>query len=299
MIDRPSIIITSLGRTGTKFFFVLFKEIIPGCSSFHEPDIVQYFGTKNNPIKPFIARVRDAGIYNMVFLKLLGKWSLIKISDARLRGDISKEQAIKEVLRQRTGFVNSKPGNIYVESNAGYYGLLPVLNKVYTHHRAIYIIRDGREWVSSAMSVKELYGKKGLRKIFSHRMPSASEFPDDALYGHWHSATRFEKLCWAWSKLNSYALNTIAENPCARIFHFEEIFSKKGEYQVLNNLVTFATSLPGLDPARIGKTDGWLGHKIHESSNEFPAWENWTRDQKRQFEQICGPLMKELGYTLK
>jgi len=298
MIDRPSIIITSLGRTGTKFFSLLFKEIIPGCSSFHEPDIVQYFGA-NNRIELFITRVRDAGIYNMVFLKLLGKWSLIKISDARLRGDLSEKQAIKEVLRQRTGFVNSKPGNVYVESNAGYYGLIPILNKVYTHHRAVYIIRDGREWVSSEMNVKELYGKKGLRKIFSHKMPSALEFPTDPLYRRWQSTSRFEKLCWAWSKLNGYALNTIAENPCARIFHFEKIFSKKGEYQVLNDLLTFATSLPGIDPEHIGKTDGWLDRKIHESPNEFPAWEKWPTDQKRQFEQICGPLMEELGYAFK
>ena len=187
MIDRPSIIISSLGRTGTKFFSLLFKEIIPDCNSFHEPDIVQYFGT-NNHIKPFIRRVKDAGIYNMVFLKLLGKWSLIKVSDARLRGDISEDKVIKEVLRQRAGFVNSKPGSVYVESNAGYYGLIPILDKVYTYHRAVYIIRDGREWVSSAMNVGELYGKKGLiRKIFGHKMPSASEFPTDPLYRRWQS----------------------------------------------------------------------------------------------------------------
>jgi hypothetical protein len=296
MIDKPSIIVTSLGRTGTKFFSLLFKEIIPDCSSFHEPDIIQYFGTSNNRIKPFIARVRDAGIYNMVFLKLLGKWSLIKVSDARLREDVSEEQAIKEVLWQRTGFINSKPGNIYVESNAGYYGLIPILNKVYTHHRAIYIVRDGREWVSSAMNVGELYGKKGLRKIFSHKVPSASEFPNDPLYERWQSISQFEKLCWAWAKLNGYALNAIVKNPYAHMFHFEEIFSKNKSYQVLNDLVTFATSLPGIEPKHIGKTDGWLDRKIHESSNEFQAWKKWTIDQRSQFGKICGPLMEELGY---
>lgn len=298
MIGKPSVVITSLGRTGTKFFSLLFKEIIPDCSSLHEPDIIQYFGT-NHRIKSFIAQVKDAGIYNMIFLKLIGKWGLIKVSDARLREDINDEQAVKEVLRQRIGFVNSQPGSIYVESNVGYYGLISILNKVYTHHRVIYIIRDGRGWVSSEMNVRELYGKKGLRKIVSHKMPSASEFPNDPLCECWQSASRFEKLCWAWSKLNGYALNTIAENPCARIFRFEEIFSKEGEYQVLNDLVTFAISLPGIDPRRIGKTDGWLDRKVHESSNEFPAWEKWTTDQKRQFEQICGPLMEELGYALK
>lgn len=298
MINKPSIIITSLGRTGTKFFSVLFKEIIPDCSAFHEPDIVQYFGT-NNRIKSFMSRVKDAGIYNMIFLKLLGKWSLIKVSDARLRGVISKEQAIKEVLRQRINFINSKPGNIYVESNAGYYGLIPILNKVYTCHRAIYIIRDGREWVSSAMNVAELYGKKGLRKIFAHQMPSAHEFPTDPLYERWHFTSRFEKLCWAWSKLNEYALSTLAENPNTRMFHFEEIFSKKGSYRALNDLVTFATSIPSIEPKHIGTTDGWLERKIHKSSNEYSPWKDWSTDQKHQFEQICGSLMDQLGYVFR
>ena len=296
MIDKPAIIVTSLGRTGTKFFSLLFKEIIPDCNSFHEPDIVQYFGTKNR-IQPFITRLKDAGVYNMVFLKLLGRWGLIRLSDARLRGDISEDDAIKEVLKQRTNFVSSKPGSIYVESNAGYYGLLSILNGVYTHHRAIYIIRDGRDWVSSAMKVKELYAKRGIRGIFAHNMPTASEFQADPLYLRWKSRSRFEKLCWAWAKLNGYALDSIAQNPNARMFYFEQIFSDESGYRVLNDLVTFATLLPSINKERLGKTDGWLDHKIHGSSNEYTGWENWTLEQKIQFEQICGPLMKKLGYV--
>jgi hypothetical protein len=296
MIDRSSIIVTSLGRTGTKFFSFLFKEIIPDCSSFHEPDIVQYFGT-NDRIKPFLAQVKDAGIYNMIFLKSLGRWSLIQVSDARLRGSLSEADAIKKVLKQRINFINSKPGKVYVESNAGYYGLIPILMKVYKFHRAIYIIRDGRGWVSSAMKVEELYGKKGLRKLFAHKMPSAAEFPTDPLSERWHTISRFEKLCWAWSKLNRYALSTLPENPHARTFRFEDIFLKKEKYEVLQDVVTFATDLPDIDPKQIGKIDGWLDRKIHESSNEVPGWEHWTTAQKNQFEQICGPLMNELGYA--
>jgi len=296
MIKRPSIIVTSLGRTGTKFFSVLFKDIIPHCDSFHEPDIVQTFGTQDH-ISPFIQRVKDAGVYNMVFLKLLGKWSLISISDARLRGELSKQQAANEVLRQRAGFVNSKTGSVYVETNAGYYGLIDVLNGVYENHRLVFIVRDGREWVSSEMNVKELYAKKGLRKLLSHKMPAAAQFPGDPLSTSWQTISRFEKLCWAWAKLNEYALSTISKNPQARLFHFEEIFRAETRYQTLNELVSFATSMPGIEHQLIGSTVGRLEQKIHQSSNEFPAWEKWSVDQKRHFEKICGPLMEKAGYT--
>jgi len=296
MIERPSIVITSLGRTGTTFFSFLFEKIIQDCDSFHEPDIVQYFGTPDR-VGTFIKRVRDAGIYNMVFLKLLGKWSLIQLSDARLRGELDDKNATREVLRQRANFVASKSGSVYVESNAGYYGLLDILKNVYRHHKAIYLIRDGREWVSSAMNVEELYGKKGLRKFLGHKMPSALEFPADPLYEKWHYLSRFEKLCWAWARLNQYALKTILANSHARVFQFEKIFTGKDKYEYLDQVVKFATSIPGINVELLGSTEGWLERKINQSSTNFPAWENWSKDQKRQFEEICGPLMEDQGYS--
>ena len=47
MIEKPTIIITSIGRTGTKFFGDLFREIIPDSTSLHEPDflkVIRYRG---------------------------------------------------------------------------------------------------------------------------------------------------------------------------------------------------------------------------------------------------------------
>lgn len=296
MIEKPSIIVTSLGRTGTTFFSRLFGEIIPGCDSFHEPDIVQYFGARDR-IRPFLERVRDAGIYNMVILKALGKWSLIKLSDARARGELSEQDASRELVRQRRGFVNSKRGTVYVESNAGYYGLIDILKNAYAQHRAIFLVRDGRDWVSSSMNVGELYGRKGLRKMLAHKMPAASEFPGDPLAGRWESLSRFEKLCWAWARLNAYAVDSAEKNPCARVFHFEDIFSGADRYRALEDLVAFATAVPGIDAGRVGSTQGWLERRINESSNAFPAWQSWTEEHRGAFEQICGPLMQRLGYT--
>ena len=48
MIKKPTVIITSLGRTGTQFFSTFFGQVLPDCTSLHEPDIwniVQYRGT--------------------------------------------------------------------------------------------------------------------------------------------------------------------------------------------------------------------------------------------------------------
>jgi hypothetical protein len=82
------------------------------------------------------------------------------------------------------------------------------------------------------------------------------------------------------------------------VFRFEEIFLGEERYEYLGDLVTFATSLPSIDPERIGRTDGWLERKTHMSSYQFPHWKGWTANQKTQFEDICGSLMRKLGYEL-
>jgi hypothetical protein len=159
MIEKPSILITSLGRTGTQFFSLLFKDVVPDCDSFHEPDIVQFAGITNR-IDSFIRRVKDAGIYNMVFLKLLGKWSLIKLSDHRIKGELDNVKASQDLHQQRVKFVQSKKGKVYIEASVGYYGLLDIMPKVFSQHKAIYIVRDGREWVRSTLNWGEIFGKK-------------------------------------------------------------------------------------------------------------------------------------------
>lgn len=294
---KPTILITSLGRTGTEFFAKLFADIIPGCTSLHEPDIVQVVGIENK-VEHFIQQTRRAGIRRMLFLKALGQWTLVKLSDARFLGSLNDQLAAKKLHDQRMDFVSKLPGSIYVESNIGYYGLLDVIPNVFANHAAVYVVRDGRNWIRSAMNWGEAYGKKGLRKLISHKWPTASDVPGDHYAKNWDTLSRFEQLCWAWSRLNEYALNTVSKNPQARVFCFEKIFLGEERYQYLNDLVTFATSLPGIDPESIDRTDGWLERKIHMSSNQFPGWEKWTTEQKHQFEQICGPLMEKLGYTL-
>jgi len=298
MIDKPSILITSLGRTGTQFFSILFRDILPDCDSFHEPDVVQYAGVENR-IKPFLNRVRNAGIYNMVFLKLIGKWSLVRLSDGRLKGELNDIEASKDLHRQRAKFIQSKKRKVYVESNIGYYGLLDLLPNVFSQHRAIFIVRDGRDWVRSTFNWGEIFGKKGGRAIFSHKWPTAKDFPDSPYAEQWQSLSRFQKICWVWSRLNQYALNTVEKNPNARVFYFEKIFSGEQKYTHLKDLIDFAVDLPGISVTQLDKTDGWLKKRVHMSSKDFPAWENWTPEHKDQFQQMCEPLMKKLGYKIE
>ncbi len=294
MIDRPAIIITSLGRTGTTFFASLFGKIIPGANSFHEPDIYQFY-TKDR-WGYFVERLKNAGFTNMVIKKLLGKWSMIKLSDMRVTGELTYNQAVKEVSDQRNDFVRTKNGSVYIESNAGYYGLVDILSGVYRQHKAIYLVRDGREWISSALKVGELYANRGIRDLIAHQMPTAAQVPGDPYASSWDNSNRFFKLCWAWSTLNGYAISMVEKNPNARLVKFEDVFTGDQKYQKLDELVKFATDMPALENIKMGTTQGWLEKKINQSDNNAGSWKGWTSEEKKQFETICGPLMAKIGY---
>jgi hypothetical protein len=296
-IEKNVIIITSLGRTGTDFFAKLYSAILPDAIAVHEPDIFQNTGIQNK-WGDYLQRVRRAGVWHAVVLKALGKWTLVKISDEKLLGSLSPTQAALALLEQRRSFVKNMPGSIYVESNIGYYGLLDITPQVFENHKAVFIIRDGRDWVRSHMNWGEFYGKKGLRKLISHNWPPASALPLDPYAKIWDALSRFEKLCWAWARLNKYALETLAGNPHVRVFQFEQIFSEEGRYRTLNNLVEFTTKQPGVDPAKIGDVSGWLERPTHQSRDGFPAWEGWTREQQNFFKEVCGALMEETGYQI-
>ncbi|MCZ2126845.1 MAG: hypothetical protein LC099_03615 [Anaerolineales bacterium] len=295
MIQKPSILITSLGRTGTEFFGNFFADILPDSTSLHEPDIFQNTGV-DNKWRHYFQQVRQAGLWRMGILKALGKWTLVNLSDDRFRNRISLEHAAKELLDQRAAFIRSQRGSIYVEANIGYYGLLDVTSDVFQSHRAVFILRDGRDWVRSHMNWGEFYGKHGIRKFISHNWPSANQIDGDPYAEQWEEMTRFERLCWAWTRLNEFALKTLEGNANARVFRFEEIFLAKERYQTLNELVSFVSNQPAIDAAMIKPIDGWLERRSHQSSAAFPAWAGWSQEHKRIFLTHCEELSSKLGY---
>ncbi len=297
MIEKPSILITSIGRTGTEFFARLFGEIVPNSTSLHEPDVIKFAGVESNT-RHLFRQIQIAGIWRLFVLKTLGKWSIVKLSDLRLRGQLSSEDAARSLGKQRTGFIREVPGSIYIESNLGYYGLLDITPAVFCEHRVIYLVRDGRDWVRSMLDWNVLYRSETSTNSIGHVWPAATDLPGNPYADAWHRFSRFEKLCWAWATLNSYAIDSLSKNQDARLFRFEQVFSGPQRYESLNELVHFATDLHGLDASSIGQTDGWLERKIHGSSGKSPAPEAWTATQKRQFAEICGPLMERLGYDL-
>lgn len=297
MIEKPTIVITSLGRTGTKFFAELFNDIIPTSTSLHEPDILNFSLKKGKGIKYLKKQIKESGASNLIIKKAFGQWSLVKTSDKRFLKTINFDTVKKDLIRQRKNFISTCKGSYYIESNVGYYGLLDILPYVFSRHKAVYIVRDGREWVASNMKWGEMYGKGRLRKIFAHNWPEAKDVADDEYHDKWREMNRFEKLCWAWHKLNAFAIKNAENNPYAKWIRFEDVFISRDRYENLEKLVRFLTDMPD---KKIPWTsiNGFLDKRIHQSSGYYPEWNKWQPSQQKIFQEICGDLMCKLGYEM-
>ena len=281
------IIVTSGGRTGTKFFSNLFREIIDGCISVHEPETINLknLGHTLDVIKRF-------GLFAPTIKKITGNWGITSISNKKIRNEITSEEAILLLLDERKDFINSFSENIYVESSYHYFGLIDILPNVFKNHRLVYLVRDGREWVRSHMN-REWYTTKNIPSIFRTIL---TPDPKDKYYKKWNSMSRFEKICWAWVKINKSALEGLKKNPNAKLFYFEDIFNSNQKYENLKKLVDFATFFSDFK-VNYKTIDDKLEKKVNMPNEyKFPIWKNWSNEQKKQFNAICGPLMSKLGY---
>ena len=297
MIPKPVVVVTSLGRTGTLYWARMFGEVFPNGTSLHEPDILTFNPKQGKGLKFFLHQIEESGFMNKVVKKGVGRFSLIELSDARVRGRLSGERLLKKVRLQRSGFVLSRPGPVYCEASTAYYGLLDLLPRIFARHRAAFIVRDGREWVRSWMNWGKdggMYSKGPIRRLIAHTWPGAGDLPQDRFHRQWTNMDRFEKICWGWSRLNRYGIEAARKNPSARVVRFEDLFRGEGAVERLEEFIAWMADLPGLTPV-IPPAEK-LKKKVHDSRGEFPAYEDWSPRQRAGFDDICGDLMRELGY---
>jgi hypothetical protein len=284
-IGKPTIIISSIGRTGTNFFAEVLGQLLENATALHEPDVLTWGKAKG--ARDVVRQVRNIGARHLA-RKVKGQWSLVRVSDRRLKGEITSQEAAAELRHQREEYVASKPGRAYVESSIGYYGLMDVLPEVFEDHRAVYIIRDARDWVRSAYTWGEMYGKSGLGKLLGHSWPRADEIPNNPYAEKWPVMDRFERVCWAWRYLNSFAIGLAQKNPNAKVYRFEDIFTTSPKDSKLIELLDFATDLKsGKLEYDKDKALELLGSKVNQSEGGFPEYGEWTEWQREVFRSIC------------
>ena len=296
MITKPSIIITSLGRTGTTFFPDFSNDYFTNITALHEPGRI---GIAKGRFKEIASAIKFYG-FKFAVIQKFTKNNLRSLSQKILENKISHNEAANQLLKLRQKFIESFNTDYYLESSYHYQGLLPIIPKIFSNYKIIYIVRDPRDWVRSAINFRWLYSVSDLHYLLGNRITPKS-VNDQKYINKWKKFNQFQKLCWAWQYINKTAKNIIRQDDNARLIRFEDIFvsDQKVEnfYELINYLADFPNIPLNLPNNLKEKIQLALAKKINQPKTyAFPQWTKWSNKQAKNLHCICGDLMKNLGY---
>lgn len=220
-----------------------------------------------------------------------------------------------EVLDERLAPKAQDPSRVFVEKNITYGPFLHLLAQRYDA-KIIYVIRDGRDVVSSWMAWNQghygtAYREHALREGFSAaairnslalslnrdvndlahpRPPHGAHFPLDWIRTSW-----IHKFSYMWSIQNSWHLNSfLATDPRARVVVRTGQSGARSAAAVAD-----ALGLPMDDQA-------WESTFLRGSNSlssrlphvrAYPRFPQWTEDHQQEFIDVAQPLMHALGYA--
>ncbi len=262
-------IFVSTGRTGTHFMSHLFNDKFEKTFAVHEPDI---------------------NIYDLNINYLKGK---VKDDHCRKMIDFFRKDVRKTI--NKSNAVN------YIESNLELSFLIPVLKDYFKNFKVIHVVRNPKDVVRSYYS-REAYGKwVGWVPFMSDKDPrdrlNAGIFPEDPYSSQWQNIDRFEKICWYWNKYNELIERNIENDVSYIRVSFEDLFKRK-DVSEWNRMIEFME----LQPYKEKNLDV-VEYMLEQKSNDVKKfkigkYQDWSDDQKKILEEICGERMKNYGYQI-
>ena len=283
--------ITSGGRTGTKFFGDLLCQMIPVAFSVHEPDVL------NRLDKHFLRQLRIFGFYQMVLGRIAGKTGIRNLSQNYLARKIGLDQLSISISNQRQKYYDLIDQDLIIESYSGWYGCVPAIRQLFKNYKLLVVARNPKDWVRSNMNWGTMYGRRDwVSKLGLGRL-NPKLVRDKQYQAQWESFSRFHKLCWAWKTIYETLLDSIKDDPNARIVKFEELFETQDKYLNLRDLLEFLTRF-GDRAFSFEIPPNILEKKVHQNiSQQFPNWKDWEDDRHNDLISICGGVMERLDYS--
>jgi len=258
-----TLFIVSSGRTGTQFMSRFFADNFEKIKSVHEPKPDLFaIGTKK-----FIENRSKSSI-------------LTSIKNARLA---HLESAVEHGC------------DFYIESNPNLTYVLDEVQELYPNSKFVFISRNPTDTVRSMYSkspdssgVMLFYGSNDHR-----RRLRSSDLPNDKWNLHWHSFSRFQRICWHWQFANGKALDFCRRNENCLQVKFEDIFLSDNA-EVLNQIIRFL----GIKDLQKRPLSPELIHKKLNTNPKqlLPSRESWSENELLQFAELTSKVSLELGY---
>lgn len=165
-----------------------------------------------------------------------------------------------------------------------------ILSEKYPDLRVVHIVRDPRNFVYSYLNwMHSRFKSLVANKIVLGWHPSGF-FTGECSRQEWREMDEFQRVCWQWMFKNTYLEDLFEHDSRYLQVRFEDVFLS-GDADTLRKVVDHI-GIPYHD-----RFNAML-HKPKNVSRKgyVSPWEAWDPFRCAQLDEICNPLMTELGY---
>jgi len=286
-LDKKLVFIASGGRTGTQFLGELLATVIDDAWSEHEADMFAGFSRKS------LQRIQHFGLWHMVFGRALGQTGLRAAGTRYLTGKRSLAESVQELRDQRQKYHTNIDQSLIIESYWRWWMFAGQIGQIWSGAKTVGIVRDPRSWINSWLSRDSSHAGDP----WAYRFPPGPITPrtmDDETWAlRWQELSPVGRLAWEWQEIYSRIEKGCAEDPNARLFRFEDLFS--GEDSAMQSLIEFVCD-HGDVQFHSRSLDGFRDSRRNTSGAMVDDWLKWTPEEQELVEELCGPLMRKFGY---
>lgn len=290
---KHCIFLSSTGRTGTRFFGETMSKMIADCVSVHEPDT-----TRVSQPTDWIQKMAKFGVPKMLWGQYRECYSFGKLTTTRQRGITSDEKARQYIVDNRLEYIEHFRKNLYIESNHIIYGLLDLIIELFPNSKVIWIMRDPRTWIRSAINSGSyhLYGIWDWDSI--NLSVRANNFPEDPAASRWKAMSKFEKYCWYYANVNKRALELLERTDNVKIFRYEDLFDRTSGDSHFKEMLEYASQFNDGFRRSYEYKPELLNNKIHAAASKrlLPKWNDWNNSLVESMDCHCGDIMRRFGY---
>ncbi|HOB15543.1 MAG TPA: sulfotransferase [Defluviitoga sp.] len=293
VFNKHCVFITSTGRTGTQFLAKSLNQMIEDCYSVHEPANVFF-----KDLKKWARDIKRFGLFQMTVGQFLPSKSMCKLSTYRRIGKISDEKTKEYIKGLRKQILEETKESIYVESSNHLHGVVDLLEDVFPNCKIVFIIRDPRTWIRSAISSPVYLLYKTVDLAFLEMSMRPYHFKDDPYCDKWKNMSKFERYCWYYNKLNTFVLDSMKDKKNFRLYRYEDLFLSKSRNEFFLDFLEFCSKFSDGFSRKYQFKPELLDKKLNSSADNYklPHWKEWDRKMAQKMHEHCGKLMERFGY---
>ncbi len=287
-MSKDLVFIASGGRTGTQFLGDLLATIIDDCWSEHEADMFAGFNAKS------LQRIKDFGLWHMVFGRALGQTGLRAAGTKFLTGQGNIAGFAKDLRHQRTAYHSRIEQSLVIESYWRWWMFAEQMQAIWPGAKTVGIIRDPKSWISSWMSHDRSHAGTPWTYHFPPGQITPDRVRDTKWAARWHGLTPVGRLAWEWREIYRRIDAGARVSETTRMFRFEDLFVL--ETGAMQALVDFASTHPEKEYTT-GNVADIMQSVRNASKNKKDAWKSWSDEDKAIVDELCGPLMDKYDYA--